>query len=121
MVPTDNAETNVRPKASWPVKIATATAVVVAAGAFLDAAVAFGTKARTLTCNLTIAVPWCPKPPAADAGRALQYCLKQPGAREGLRSLMTSPSDAGLLALISGTDPEEAADLLRRATAAGIC
>jgi|ERR1041385_2597707 hypothetical protein len=52
----------------------------------------------------------------------LRNCLThKPGAREGLLSLMKSPSSAGLLALMSGASPEEAADLLRRATAAGIC
>jgi hypothetical protein len=41
-------------------KIAAATAVVVAAGAFVDAAVAFTTNSKTFTCSFGVPFPWCP-------------------------------------------------------------
>ena len=40
-------------------KILAVTAVVVAIGSLLDGLVAVTTKATTLTCNLTVSLPWC--------------------------------------------------------------
>jgi hypothetical protein len=57
---------------------------------------------------------------ATAAGKALQACIRK-GGRAGLRSLMTTPSDAGLLALVGGASPAIAQDLLQRARIAGIC
>jgi hypothetical protein len=57
---------------------------------------------------------------ATSAGKALQVCLAR-GGRAGLRSLMTQPSDAGLMALVAGQSPAIAQDLLQRARIAGVC
>jgi hypothetical protein len=51
-------------------KIAAATALLLAAGALIDASIAAGTKARTMTCSLDalgIQLPWCPASTASDA------------------------------------------------------
>jgi len=61
-------------------------------------------------------------------GRSLRACYlrKRPGVtqaqqRSRLIGLMTVPDDAGFLLLVSGKEPALAEELLRRATAAGIC
>src|ERR1700744_5587463 len=41
-------------------KIAAATALLVALGAFFDAVVAVVTKGKPLTCDLVASLPWCP-------------------------------------------------------------
>ena len=56
------------------------------------------------------------------AGRALRRCLARPGVTtEQLTALMPQPSEAGLIALMSGKFPDVAQNVLATARARGIC
>src|SRR5947209_16365313 len=57
-----------------------------------------------------------------SSAQALQECLKLPGARNGLLSLMARPSSGALAVLIVDAQAEaRRVELLRRAVAAGVC